>query len=55
MLRKTFIVIVVELLSDFSVNLKYFVLVTFLIAWMSFEAWIEPYKHEGFSMVVAYV
>jgi hypothetical protein len=27
----------------------------FLVSWMSFEAWIQPYKHEGFSGALAYM
>jgi hypothetical protein len=55
MLRKSVIVVIVDLFSDFPVSLRYFVLVTFLLVWMSLESWIQPFKHEGFSTIVAYL
>jgi hypothetical protein len=55
MLRKTFIVVLVDLLSNYSNYVKSFILIVFLVSWMSFEAWIQPYKHEGFSGALAYM
>jgi hypothetical protein len=55
MLRKTVIVIIIDLFSDFSVTMRYFVLVTFLVVWLSIESWVEPFRHEGFSTIVAYL
>ena len=55
MFRKTLIVVFVDLLGNYSRYVKTFLLIIFLLCWMSLEAWIEPYKNEGFSSVLAYL
>jgi hypothetical protein len=55
MLRKTLIVIFVDLLTNYSRYIKTFILIIILVSWMSFEAWIQPYKNEGFSGALAYM
>jgi hypothetical protein len=55
MFRKTLIVVFVDLLGNYSRYVKTFLLIIFLVSWMSLEAWVEPYKHEGFSSVLAYL
>jgi hypothetical protein len=55
MFRKTIIVVLVDLLNGFPESFKVFILLMFLISWMIFEAWIDPYRHEGFSTIVSYL
>ncbi len=55
MFRKTIIVILVDLLNGYAENLRVFILLMFLVSWMCLEAWIDPYRHEGFSTFVSYM
>ncbi len=55
MFRKTLVVLFVDLLSNYSNHIKIFILILFIVSWMTLEARIQPYKHDGISNVLAYL